>query len=113
MKGRVLSAIKKPINKIRLAFVFLIILSLPACQLTNKIEEVYGNIELDSCDYATPLDSTYTCTNGWKTKKLDPIYVDYRNAELVDKIVGSRHEKIVVLFGAAHVKGVSKLLKER
>ena len=79
--------------------------------LVNKIEELYGEIKLDSCDYATHIDSTYNCTKGLKIKKLDPVYVDYRNTVIVDSIINSDHKKIVVLFGAAHKKGVKKLLK--
>ncbi len=82
-------------------------------ELVNKIEELYGEIKLDSCDYATPLDSTYTCSKGLKMKKLDPIYVDYRNAVVVEKIVNSELNKIVVIFGIAHKKGIKKLLKEK
>lgn len=80
--------------------------------LVNKIEEYFGEIKLDSCDYAIPLDSTYTCSKGFKVKKLDPVYVDYRNKVVVEKIVNSKQDKIVILFGAAHIKGMKKLLKQ-
>lgn len=80
--------------------------------LVNKIEEVYGEIQLDSCDLATPFDSTYTCSKGMKMKELKPIILDYRNSEVVKKIINSDLNKIVVLFGAAHIKGMKKLLKD-
>ncbi len=81
--------------------------------LVNKAEEYYGKVNLDSCDYTTHLDSTYSCFKGLKTKKLDPVYVDYRNTVVVEKIINSELDKIVVLFGAAHIKGMKKLLKEK
>jgi hypothetical protein len=81
--------------------------------LVAQLEGLYGEIILDSCDYATHLDSTYTCSKGMKTKKLDPIYVDYRNQFVIDQVTNSEHDKIVILFGAAHRKGMKKLLKEQ
>jgi len=81
--------------------------------LVNKVEEYYGEIKLDSCDFITHLDSTYTCFKGFKMKKLDPVYVDYRNTVVVEKINRWESGKIVVLFGAAHIKGMMKLLKEQ
>jgi hypothetical protein len=81
-------------------------------ELVNKIEGLYGETKLDSCDFETTLDSAYNCSKGLKLKKLDPVYVDYRNKVVVEKIMNSEQEKIVVLFGAAHIKGMKKLLKE-
>jgi hypothetical protein len=81
-------------------------------EMVNKIEELYGETKLDSCDFATHLDSTYNCSKGLKLKKLDPIYVDYRNSVVVKKIINSELDKIVVLFGVAHIKGMKKLLKK-
>jgi len=81
--------------------------------LVNKLEEYYGEIKLDSCDYATHLDSTYTCSKGIKMKKLDPIYVDYRNSVVVEKVIASNSDKIVILFGTAHRKGMKRLLDEK
>ena len=80
--------------------------------LINKFEELYSEIKLDSCDYATHLDSSYSCSKGLKMKKLEPVYVDYRNTAVVEKIIKSDFNKMVVLYGAAHIKGMKKLLKE-
>jgi hypothetical protein len=80
--------------------------------LVDQLENLYGKIILDSCDYTTHLDSTYTCSKGLKTKKLDPVYVDYRNKFVVEKVISSESDKIVILFGAAHRKGMKKLLQE-
>ncbi len=80
--------------------------------LINKIEEYYGEIKLDSCDYSTHLDSIYNCSSGYNDKKLDPIILDYRNSIVVEEIHKSDLKKIVVVFGVAHIKGIKKLLKE-
>lgn len=81
-------------------------------ELVNKIEEYFGSTPLDSCDYATPLDSNYTCSKGLKMRDLEPFYLDYRNSVIVKKILTSELDKIVVLFGAAHRKGVKRLVEE-
>jgi pheromone shutdown protein TraB len=47
-----------------------------------------------------------------KTKEPDPVYVDYRNTVVIDKVKNSEHDKIIILFGAAHRKGMKDLLKE-
>jgi acyl carrier protein len=80
--------------------------------LVDQLENLYGKIILDSCDYTTHLDSTYNCSKGLKMKKLDPVYVDYRNTIVIEKVRNSAHNKIVILFGAAHRKGMKKLLQE-
>jgi hypothetical protein len=79
--------------------------------IVEQFEKRYNVITLDSCDLATSLDSTYTC--GKKPKgNLTPIILDYRNEKLIEKIIASDHNKIAVLFGGAHIKGLKKLLKE-
>ncbi len=80
--------------------------------LINKVEENYGEIKLDSCDYTTHFDSIYNCSSGLNDKKLNPIILDYRNSIVVEKINKSDLKKIVVLYGSAHIKGIKKLLKE-
>ncbi len=80
--------------------------------LVNKFEEYYGEVKIDSCDYATHLDSTYTC--GKKLKgNLMPIIVDYRNTQLVEKVIITELNSIVVLYGLVHIKGMKKLLNEK
>lgn len=43
---------------------------------------------------------------------LDPIVLDFRNRALVDRILSDPREHIYVNYGAAHLPGVLKLLKE-
>jgi hypothetical protein len=81
-------------------------------QLVQKFEYFYGEVKLDSCDFAVHLDSTYTC--GKKLKgKLRPVIVDYRNKELIEKVVASDKKSIVVVYGGIHIKGMKKLLKKK
>lgn len=79
--------------------------------LISKYEDYYGTIYLDSCDLTTALDSTYACKTKLKGN-LTPVILDYRNAKLAERIVASEQKKIVVLYGARHIKGIKKLLNE-
>jgi len=79
--------------------------------LIDKYEEVYGEVLLDSCDFSTPYDSTYLCSKRLKND-LMPIILDYRNEKLAERIVQSDLNKIVVVYGKAHMKGVQELLDE-
>ena len=79
--------------------------------LVSKYEDYYGKIHLDSCDLITSLDSTYACKKKLKGN-LNPVILDYRNVKLAEKLVASEQKKIVVLYGARHIKGMKKLLKK-
>ncbi len=79
--------------------------------LINSYENIYGEINLDSCDYATILDSAYSCSKALKGN-LNPVIIDFRNEELVKTIIAADEKNIVVLYGKLHIKGLKKLLKE-
>ncbi|MCF6169741.1 MAG: hypothetical protein L3J66_02020 [Bacteroidales bacterium] len=81
-------------------------------QMTREGYEELGEVKLDSCDFATSLDSTYTCSKKLKGK-LNPIIVDYRNQQLVNRIIQSKSDKIAVVYGEIHIKGLKELLKEK
>ncbi len=80
--------------------------------LIGQAENLYGEIQLDSCDYATPLDSTYSCHTKWKMKQIEPIILDYRNENVVNLITKSPKKKFIVIYGANHIKGMIKLMEE-
>ena len=82
-------------------------------EFMNKFEEIYGQIVLDSCDLFTPLDSAYSCSRAKKVKStLDYVMLDYRNENVVKMIEENNDDKIVIIYGMAHIKGILKLLKE-
>lgn len=45
-------------------------------------------------------------------KRQDPIILDYRDVVLTNKIKNSIHDKIVIVFGEAHLKGFAKGMQE-
>jgi len=79
--------------------------------LVSELEKLYGSVDLDSCDYSTHLDSTYTCGKKLKGNK-DPIIIAFRNKYVVEQVIKSDQKRIVVLYGAWHMKGMKKLLRD-
>ena len=80
-------------------------------QYVGEYERIYGKIVLDSCDLNTPIGSTYTCKG--LTNSTKPITIDFRNENLVKMISNAPNEKILVLYGAAHIGPVKKMLKKK
>lgn len=81
-------------------------------ELIDKYEQVYGEVRIDSCDYTTPFDSIYHCSEPLK-QNLTPIVVEYRNEELSKRIITTELTKIVVIYGMNHMKGIKKILKQK
>ncbi len=79
-------------------------------ELITEYERLYGKVILDSCDIHTPIDSAYSCQR--LHNKMKPVQVDYRNRQLAGMIKSSVHNKILVLYGAGHKKGLKKLLRK-
>lgn len=75
-------------------------------------ESRYGKVELSACDTETSLDYDYTCHDALN-HDLNPLLIDYRNKNLVDMIHARTDKKIVVVYGALHIKPVIKLLKAK
>jgi len=91
---------------------------LPKNILIDKFETKYGVIELEECDYNTPLGETYKCTI-WKKRDKNRsemnnyLIQDIRNEEIVNKIVNSKNNNIAVIYGKNHIEGVTKLLQKQ
>lgn len=84
-------------------------------ELITAYEKEYRVIELDECDYKSPLGTKYTCSPmgfGKKVTFQQDFIIDKRNAYVAETIKSSTHNKIVVLYGKAHYRGIRKLLKK-
>ncbi len=79
-------------------------------QLINKYEELYGVIELDATDINTPIGEPIATI--LPTKKTEQVILHYRNNYLAKAINSSEYKKIIVLYGAAHRKGLIQELKK-
>ena len=77
-----------------------------------KYEDLYGKVHLKDCDLETPIDSVYECGSPMRNDLL-PIVLDLRNKYVAHLIKNAGDDKIVVIYGAMHMKGIKKLITEQ
>lgn len=86
------------------------IADVPLNRLVQEYEKRYGSIPLNDCDYTTPLADKYDCGAVDKGQK-NALVLEYRNQNLAQQIVNEKHNKIAVLYGALHERGLYTELK--
>ncbi|QNR25034.1 hypothetical protein [Croceimicrobium hydrocarbonivorans] len=81
--------------------------------LILAFEKKNGTIQLDSCDLDTDLESDYLCSASnadWQKDFRKNFILGLRNENLARHIDQSESEKIFVIYGASHFKGLKKEL---
>ena len=79
-------------------------------EIIAKIERIVGKIELEPCDFETPLNAPYKCTN-YKKRLRYPYVRSYRDEYLKRLLLNSSDKKIVVLYGQAHTWSIYPALE--
>ncbi|MDO5510433.1 MAG: hypothetical protein Q4F57_07035 [Weeksellaceae bacterium] len=79
-------------------------------------EQKHGKIELEDCDWETALTDDYECKHlGSQNRSI--FMRDYvqsmRNDYVVHLIDSLPHDKILLVYGSAHLSGFEKLLQEK
>lgn len=77
-----------------------------------EFERLYGELKLDSVDIHTHLDSTFNEPKPVSKTETKKVIIDYRNQVLTENILSSKKNKVLVVFGEGHKKGVFKNLKK-
>lgn len=67
--------------------------------LIKIFEQEYTSVELDSCDYATPMNAIYTCS---KKEYYDEVVHDLRNKKLMEFVLDTMIPKKVIVYGEGH-----------
>lgn len=80
--------------------------------VVEAYERRYGKVELSACDTETSLDEDYSCHPSLKND-INPILLDFRNEHVVELIREHEDEKIVLVYGANHIKSMIRLLKSQ
>jgi len=83
-------------------------------ELISAFEKRNGTIKLNECDLKTGLKSEYTCETLNKKLKKDfkkNFTLGMRNENLAELITNSNSNKIFVIYGARHFRGMLKELK--
>ena len=81
-------------------------------EIIARIERIVGKIELEPCDFETPLSAPYKCTN-YKKRLRYPYVRGYRDEYLKRLLLNSSDKKIVVLYGQAHTWAVYPTLDKK
>jgi hypothetical protein len=82
-------------------------------ELIEAYEKKFGEIQLEPGDYSMPLVKTNVLPAPLKLpkKNVQDIIVTYRDQHLAKNIHLSTYNKILVIYGKAHVKGTYSQLK--
>lgn len=85
--------------------------------ILNEYEKRFGEIILTDCDFNTPMNEPYHCENENAAEDRKKIYneiiIDFRNQNLVNEVLESDKNKIVVIYGSNHIKGMKELLEQK
>lgn len=78
--------------------------------LMNASEKKFGPIELDQYDYKTKFGEKYKLK---KNKELFKYFVEgYRNTLISTTILNDKNNKIILIYGSDHFKGILENLKQ-
>jgi hypothetical protein len=87
-------------------------------ELISVFESERGEIILDSCDIASPIEGIFKCDSYRKSRKEDfkvfkkDFALNYRDKYLAKRIDTSSYNKIIVIYGRAHYEGLYAELKK-
>jgi len=81
----------------------------------NLFESVRGEIILDECDKNTKLgDPKYNCEKLPKEERsyfIEEIVINKRNQNIYNSIEASEYDRILILYGKKHLKGLKEMYK--
>lgn len=81
--------------------------------IIDAYENKYGEIVLDECDINTGLNAEYKCSTlpkKYMQKFLYEFAIEMRDEHIFQNIIQSEHDKILIIYGRKHFKGVKKKL---
>jgi hypothetical protein len=80
--------------------------------LINYYENKYQPIVLEPCDYEVSLYEVPKCPITLKKEIRDDIILNYRNNHVLEKLSDEKRQKIGIIYGKGHLKGIKEgLLK--
>jgi len=76
-------------------------------QFVKHYEKLFGTIMLEQYDFEIALEEAY---KKKQMKHVDEVAIDFRNNQLASDIFHSKKNKILIIYGAIHRKGLFKEL---
>ncbi|MFP2994752.1 hypothetical protein ABN763_02530 [Spongiivirga sp. MCCC 1A20706] len=77
------------------------LVDIPQNRLIELYEQDYGTIQLNECDFNTPLNEKFKCKELQKHATRS-FLITYRNKHLVRTIQTDENNKIVIMYGSGH-----------
>lgn len=91
------------------------IVDVDVAELVNLYEDKFQKIELDFCDYSTPLKDKYDCKRKIERKNWNEFSTDYIVAFRDEKVAfttkESKKTKICIIYGQNHYEGIKSNLE--
>lgn len=78
-------------------------------KLIDIYEKENGEVILDKCDYETPFTAVYKCSKKSKLN-FQILALDIRNNEIVSQIFKNNDDKVLIVYGKEHLKGIIQRL---
>lgn len=80
-------------------------------EMIDYYESKYGEIKLEPCDYEKSFYEKPNCKDKPAGKKVrDDVYINFRNKNVIETIVKDKHQKIAIIYGSDHFKGIREEL---
>ena len=90
------------------------IVDVPYADLIDLYEEKYGKVILDSCDLKTSLGNSFNCKLAPKAQReifKSKYILEERNRVISETVRNSPYKKILLIYGADHLKGIKNFLE--
>ena len=71
---------------------------------------------MEECDFQTAINEKYDCpyNNSSNARKLwNEIILEYRNSIVVENILKDKHNRIAMIYGSAHMKGIIEITAKK
>jgi len=83
-------------------------------EVVGYYEKKYGEIKLQPCDFEKSFYEKPDCKSKPINRKIrEEVYLDFRNTNIVNTIVKDKYQKIAVIYGSDHFKGIEEELLKR
>ncbi len=83
-------------------------------EIVDYYEKKYGELKLQPCDFKKSFYERPDCKDAMISKKIkDDVILDFRNRNIVDVLVKDKRQKIAIIYGGGHFKGIREALLQQ
>lgn len=76
-------------------------------EMIGYYESKYGEIKLEPCDFEKSFYEKPNCRKKPISKEIEQeVYVNFRNKVIIENYLNDPHQKVVLIYGGNHLKGI-------